>query len=54
MEVSTGLYGWMTERAIELADRHAGGRLLSLLEGGYSLEALPRCVAIHLEKLRGS
>ena len=53
VELSTGCYRWMSERVLEAADRHAGGRVLSLLEGGYSLEALPACVAAHLECLAG-
>ena len=53
IELSTGCYRWMSERVLEAADRHAGGRVLSLLEGGYSLEALPECVAAHLECLAG-
>ena len=53
VELSTGCYRWMSERILEAADRHAGGRVLSLLEGGYSLEALPECVAAHLECLAG-
>ena len=53
VEISTGCYRWMSERILEAAERHAGGRVLSLLEGGYSLEALPECVAVHLECLAG-
>ena len=53
VELSTGCYRWMSERILEAADRHADGRVLSLLEGGYSLEALPECVAAHLECLAG-
>jgi len=51
IELSTGFFGWMTERMMEVADKHAGGRLVSLLEGGYDLDALARCVAIHLSVL---
>ena len=54
VELSTGCYRWMSERMLEVADRHAGGRVLSLLEGGYSLEALPECVSVHLECLAGA
>jgi acetoin utilization deacetylase AcuC-like enzyme len=44
-------YVWITERLIEIADRHAGGRLVSTLEGGYDLAVLGRCVAAHLRVL---
>ena len=54
VELSTGCYRWMSERVLEAADRHAGGRVVSLLEGGYSLDALPECVAAHIECLAGA
>lgn len=51
--LSTDCYRWMSERMLEVADRHAGGRIISMLEGGYSLSALPDCVAVHLACLAG-
>ena len=51
VRVSTECFGWMTGRIVEVADRHAGGRVLSMLEGGYNVDVLPRCVATHLEVL---
>jgi acetoin utilization deacetylase AcuC-like enzyme len=51
--VSTECFGWMSERVVEVAERHAGGRLLSMLEGGYNLDTLPLCVAEHLQVLAG-
>ncbi len=53
IRVSTECFGWMTERIMELAGRHAGGRVLSMLEGGYNVEVLPRCVETHLAVLAG-
>ena len=53
VNLSTECFGWMTERMLEVADRHAAGRLISLLEGGYDLEALAQSVALHLETLGG-
>jgi acetoin utilization deacetylase AcuC-like enzyme len=44
-------YTWITERLIEIADRHAGGRLVSALEGGYDLPALGASVAAHIRVL---
>jgi acetoin utilization deacetylase AcuC-like enzyme len=44
-------YRWVTERLVEVADRHAGGRVVSTLEGGYNTEALGRCVVEHLRAL---
>ena len=51
IRLSTGFFAWMTERVMEVAERHAGGRLISLLEGGYNTEVLPLCVSAHLELL---
>ncbi|HZU89272.1 MAG TPA: histone deacetylase family protein [Stellaceae bacterium] len=44
-------YVWITERLLEIASVHAGGRLVSALEGGYDLAALGRCAAAHLRVL---
>jgi acetoin utilization deacetylase AcuC-like enzyme len=39
---------------MKAARRHAGGRLISMLEGGYNLEALGRSVAAHVKALMGA
>jgi acetoin utilization deacetylase AcuC-like enzyme len=41
----------LTSIALEIADSHCQGRVVSLLEGGYSLEGLTRAVAAHVETL---
>ena len=41
-------YRWVTEQLVEVAERDAGGRVVSTLEGGYNTEALGRCVVEHL------
>jgi acetoin utilization deacetylase AcuC-like enzyme len=46
-------YAWVTERVKAVADRHAGGRIVSVLEGGYALSALGRSVVQHLKVLGG-
>jgi acetoin utilization deacetylase AcuC-like enzyme len=46
-------YEWITRRIVEVADRHAKGRIVSCLEGGYNLGALARSVAAHLRVLAG-
>lgn len=43
---------WITEQLCDLADRHAGGRLVSCLEGGYDLDALATSVTAHVDTLR--
>lgn len=44
-------YTWMTLRIKEVAQRHARGRIVSCLEGGYALSALGRSVEAHLRAL---
>ena len=51
LQLSTHCFQWMTERLMEVAAQHAGGRLLSVLEGGYNLERLGDCVAAHVDRL---
>ena len=52
--LSTGFFAWMTKRIIEKAERYAGGRIISVLEGGYNLKMLPRCIEQHLAVLSGA
>lgn len=44
-------FAWATGKIAEIADKHAGGRIVSLLEGGYDLQALARSVAVHVDML---
>jgi acetoin utilization deacetylase AcuC-like enzyme len=44
-------YAHITRRLMEVADRHARGRIVSTLEGGYNLSALARSVAAHVRTL---
>lgn len=46
-------YRWIGAELAALADRHAGGRLVSLLEGGYSLDALRTSSVAYVEGLGG-
>jgi acetoin utilization deacetylase AcuC-like enzyme len=46
-----GDYTWITEQLLEIAYRHAGGRLVSTLEGGYDLDALGASAAAHIRVL---
>jgi acetoin utilization deacetylase AcuC-like enzyme len=46
-------YRWVTEQVKALAERHAHGRMVSMLEGGYALSALGRSVVQHLRVLGG-
>jgi acetoin utilization deacetylase AcuC-like enzyme len=44
-------YTWVTEKLVEIAQRHAEGRLIATLEGGYDLAALGASVAAHVRVL---
>jgi acetoin utilization deacetylase AcuC-like enzyme len=44
-------YAWVTEQLKALAQRHCAGRIVSLLEGGYELDALGSSVAAHIRVL---
>ncbi|MBN1425590.1 histone deacetylase [Candidatus Fermentibacteria bacterium] len=46
-------YAWMTRELKSLATEWCQGRIISVLEGGYNLDALVRCVAAHVQALRG-
>jgi len=45
-------FGWLTAELRRLADRHAGGRVVSMLEGGYDLVALRESSVAHVMALR--
>ena len=51
MRVTEQAYGEITRRIVEAAQRHTGGRVLSLLEGGYDLEGLAASVAEHVNAM---
>jgi acetoin utilization deacetylase AcuC-like enzyme len=44
-------YLWITETLKQVAKKHAQGRIVSVLEGGYALHALGRCVMTHIKSL---
>ena len=44
-------YRWVTEKLLDVAGRHAQGRVVSTLEGGYNTDALARCVVEHVSVL---
>ena len=41
-------FGWATQKIMEVADKTAQGRVVSVLEGGYDLEGLSQSVAAHV------
>src|SRR5262245_11326576 len=48
LQLAEADFAWATGRIAEAADKHAEGRLVSMLEGGYNLTALARSVAVHM------
>lgn len=48
MALGTDDFAWITERLCDVADESCGGRVVSVLEGGYDLDALADSVAAHL------
>ena len=46
-------FAWVTEKLMDQAEKHCGGKLVSCLEGGYDLDALGRSVATHVGTLMG-
>ncbi len=44
-------YAWLTRELMAVANRHARGRVISMLEGGYALEALARSAELHVREL---
>ena len=51
LQLEAGDFGWITRKLAAIADRHAGGRIVSLLEGGYDLQALAECSVAHVDAL---
>jgi acetoin utilization deacetylase AcuC-like enzyme len=47
-------FAWITHRMKDIADAHAGGRIVSTLEGGYALEALGRSAVAHVGAMAGT
>jgi acetoin utilization deacetylase AcuC-like enzyme len=51
LELTESDYAWVTRELVAVADRHASGRIVSSLEGGYALSALGRSAAAHVREL---
>lgn len=51
LEMSEDDYAWITEGIVAIANRHAEGRVVSTLEGGYEPAALGRSVVAHLNAM---
>ncbi len=51
MKLSTEGFSWIIEKMVEMAAGYARGRLISVLEGGYSIRRLPELARNHVEAL---
>ena len=51
LQLDAADYAWLTAQLVELAHAHAGGRLVSTLEGGYDLAALAASASAHVDAL---
>jgi acetoin utilization deacetylase AcuC-like enzyme len=54
INLSTQCFSWIMQKIVELAEKHAKGRVISLLEGGYVIERLPELVKNHVQILLGN
>ena len=50
-EVTDDAFTWMTRTTMDVANTYCGGRIVSLLEGGYNLDGLAQGVAAHVGAL---
>ena len=46
-------FTWVTEQLVRVAGKSAQNRIVSVLEGGYELDSLARCVGGHVRVLMG-
>ncbi|HEU4774000.1 MAG TPA: histone deacetylase family protein [Lysobacter sp.] len=51
LELEADDFRWLTTELAGIADRHASGRIVSTLEGGYDLAALRECSVAHVDAL---
>jgi acetoin utilization deacetylase AcuC-like enzyme len=51
LQFSESDYAWVTRELVAVARRHAAGRIVSSLEGGYALSALGRSAVAHVREL---
>ena len=52
VQLEAGDFDWITRELVAIADRHAGGRVVSSLEGGYDMQGLRESCVAHVGALR--
>ncbi|WP_305806324.1 histone deacetylase family protein [Stenotrophomonas sp. YIM B06876] len=50
--LETADFAWLSAELVRIARQHGGGRVVSMLEGGYDLDALAECSVAHVQALR--
>jgi len=53
VSLTDGDFRWVAEEIVKVAERHASNRVISVLEGGYEIHSLARCVETHVRVLMG-
>ena len=51
LQLEAADFAWATKMLMDVADKHAGGRVVSILEGGYDLQGLAESVSAHVTTL---
>jgi acetoin utilization deacetylase AcuC-like enzyme len=51
VRLSTDAFSWIMESIFEMGEKHSNGKLISILEGGYSLKRLPELASNHVQIL---
>lgn len=51
LELQAADYVWLTREIAKLANKHCDGKMISVLEGGYDLQALGECVPAHVKAM---
>ena len=51
LRLETADYSWITTQLVAIAEKHCGNRVVSVLEGGYDLNALAASAAVHVRAL---
>ena len=51
LDLETEDFGQLTANVLDIAAEYAGGKVVSVLEGGYNTGVLAGCVALHLETM---
>jgi acetoin utilization deacetylase AcuC-like enzyme len=54
LQLDAADYAWITRELLAIAARHAQGRMVSMLEGGYDLQALRECSVAHVAELKAA